>query len=125
MEPSSTLRKLTLHRRSVFNLQFTLLTFSFVLTPLQAFASRAYEGEAPPIYVEYVTIPQGGTVTFETTNLSSGTDPVLHLLRRGPSGSYFQVAYNDNHSGLNAKIVFQNQTANTNLCSFASCKVLR
>lgn len=113
MESSCPLRKLSSFGYLHFNALLTLLTFAFVLAPSQVFASRGYNGIAPPVYVEYLSIPQGGTVTFQTTNLSSGADPVMHLLRAAPGGSYFQVDYSDNYSGLNARISHTNQTSVT------------
>lgn len=73
--------------------------------------SRAIASSAPPIYIEKFTIPYSTNLTIQTTNLSSVADPVLHLLRDNGGGSYTQVTYNDNWSGLNARISYTNTSS--------------
>ena len=56
---------------------------------------RLWQGEASPIPELAVSLARRETVTFETAALSSGADPVLHLLdARG-----HQVAVDDNGAG--------------------------
>ena len=55
------------------------------------------EGDASVVSEYPVTLATGIPVTFETTAISFGSDPVLHLL--SPAG--LQVAVHDNISKLN------------------------
>lgn len=63
------------------------------LAPAQA-ASRDLAGNATAFYLEYVSIPQNSTMVYQTTALTAGADPVLHLLRDNGAGGWTQVAYN-------------------------------
>ncbi|HHW95912.1 MAG: hypothetical protein ACOX51_06550 [Myxococcota bacterium] len=98
---------------SSFSFLSILLPVAFIAIPFPAHAYRSVIGYAPPVYVEYLSIPQGSSVIFQTTNLSSGGDPVLHLLRSNGAGGYTQVAYNDNYNGLNARIAYYNSSSIT------------
>lgn len=98
---------------SSFSFLSILLPVAFIAIPFPAHAYRSVIGYAPPVYVEYLSIPQGSSVIFQTTNLSSGGDPVLHLLRSNGTGGYTQVAYNDNYNGLNARIAYYNSSSIT------------
>ncbi len=46
-------------------------------------AGQVKDGTATPVYEQSVTLTAGVETTFETRNLSSGADPVLHLLTSG------------------------------------------
>jgi len=70
-------------------------------------------GNASAVYIEYVTIPQYSTFTFETTSLSSGADTVMHLLRDNGTGGFVQVAVNDDYYGLASRISYYNGAATT------------
>ncbi len=62
-------------------------------------ASRWTLGVAPAVYLDMFSLPQGGQVDFFTSNLTSGADPVLHLFRVLPDGSFQQVAVADDIAG--------------------------
>lgn len=85
------------------------------LAPYADAATRAYVGTAPPVYIEYVTIPTSSSVVFETSDLTGSADPVLHLLRDDGAGGWVQVAINDDFSGLglNSRISYTNGSAYT------------
>jgi len=101
------------------------LPWAFLATLISAFlcgavasrtalaATRAYNFVAPAIYVEYVSLAPGETVKYETDNLSTNADPVMHFLRVEPDGSYTPVDYSDDISwpaNPNSRIIFTNGT---------------
>ena len=76
-------------------------------------ASRAYTASATAFYVEYITIPTGSSVVFQTTASSTGADPVLHLLRDDGGGAITQVAFSDDYINHDSRISYTNPMNNT------------
>jgi hypothetical protein len=76
-------------------------------TPL-AVAQPSYYWQNPGISATYVyrystTVPPCGVTTFETRNLSTGADTVMHVMNDSTATEW---AYNDDYDGLGSRIVF-------------------
>ncbi|PKN56488.1 MAG: hypothetical protein CVU56_15795 [Deltaproteobacteria bacterium HGW-Deltaproteobacteria-14] len=71
-------------------------------------ATRAIASTAPEFYVEYFTVSYQSTLTIQTSGSAGATDPVLHLLRDNGDGTFTQMAYSDNWSGVEARISYTN-----------------
>ena len=77
-------------------------------------ASRWNAAVATFVYVDMFELGSGQTVEFVTENQSTGADPVLHLFRVLPDGSYQQVAVADDMQwpvNPNASISYYNSGA--------------
>lgn len=70
--------------------------------PRDAGAGQAFENQTVDrMFYQYVIVPGGVPVTFETSDLSAGADPVMHLW----DWSEGEVAYDDDSGvGTNARI---------------------
>lgn len=69
-----------------------------------------YDGKATWVYATGVNLTARAPVTFETTNLSPNSDPVLHLL--SPGGT--EVAVDDNSAGGKAaRLTYTSPTGGT------------
>jgi len=93
-----------------------------LLTTSAVAATRDYLSDGGAVYLNYLTIPTSSTVVFQTKSCTSGADPALHLLRDNLNGTYTQVAFNDDWSGVDARISYTNSLASTSFVLFMRAK---
>ena len=144
--PSPVTRRASLDQPSVLWAFLATIIFGFLCDAVASrtalAATRAYNGVAPAIYVEYVSLTANETVIYETDSLSNNADPVMHLLRVETDGSYTAIDYSDDiawPSNPNSRITFTNgvtplryaiviraySTSNLGICNVRKNGVLR
>lgn len=93
-----------------------------LITTAAVAGTRDYLSDGGAVYLYYVTIPTSSTAIFQTKSCTSSADPAFHLLRDNLNGTYTQVAFNDDWSGVDARISYTNSLAATNFILFMRAK---